>query len=69
MTPGQNWVLRYGHFSNFGYKIANLCPIDFKIGLYIIVKVNNGQNKFEVHISEHLDKMAINLHRVCHMPL
>ena len=30
--------------------MANLGLIDFKIGLYIKVNVNAGQNKFEVHI-------------------
>ena len=30
--------------------MANLGLIDLKIGLYIEVNVNAGQNKFEVHI-------------------
>ena len=30
--------------------MVNLGLIDFKIGLYIKVNVNAGQNKFEVHI-------------------
>ena len=30
--------------------MANLGLIDFKIGLYIKVNVNDRQNKFEVHI-------------------
>ena len=30
--------------------MANLGLIDFKIGLYIKVNVNAGQNKFDVHI-------------------
>ena len=46
MTLGQNGVLRYGHFSDilefFGGIIANLRLIDFKLGLYIQVNVNNG---------------------------
>ena len=42
MTLGQNGVLRFGHFSDFLEY--------FKIGLYIKVDVNEGQNKFEVHI-------------------
>ena len=54
MTLGQNGVLRYGHFSDFlkyfWDRMANLGLIDFKIGLYIKVNVNAGQNKFEVHI-------------------
>ena len=43
--------------------MANLGLIDFKLGLYIKVNVNAGQNKFEVHISKHLVKMAINWHK------
>ena len=31
-------------------RIDNLGLIDSKIGLYIKVDVNTGQNKFEVHI-------------------
>ena len=30
--------------------MANLGLIDFKIGMYIKVNVNTGQNKFKVHI-------------------
>ena len=66
MTLGQNEVLRYGRFgefwSFFGDIMANLGLIDFKIGLHIKVNVNEGQNKFEVHISKNLAKMAINWH-------
>ena len=62
MTLGQNEVLRYGRFgefwSFFGDIMANLGLIDFKIGLHIKVNVNEGQNKFEVHLA----KMAINWH-------
>ena len=36
--------------------MANLDLIDFKLGLYIKVEVNDGQNKFEVHISNHWSK-------------
>ena len=39
------------------------------IGLYIKVNVNTGQNKFKVHISKHLAKIAINWHKICQMPL
>ena len=48
----------YGHLSDsFGDKMANLSPIDFKIGLYIKVNVNKGKNIFEVHnISKHFFK-------------
>ena len=37
-------------WSIFGDRMANLGLIDFKIGWYIKVNVNAGQNKFEVHI-------------------
>ena len=55
MILGQNVVLRFGHFSVFNWSIfwdrmANLGLIDFKIGLYIKVNVNEGRNKFEVHV-------------------
>ena len=54
MTLGQNGVLRYGHNSDFwsifGHRMTNLGLIDFKIGWFIKVNVNAGQNKFEVHI-------------------
>ena len=54
MTLGKIGVLRYGHFSDlrsiFGYRMANLGLIDFKIGLNIKVNVNIRQNKFEVLI-------------------
>ena len=73
MTLEQNGVLRYDHFGEFleffGDRIANLGPIDFKLGLYIKVNVNEGQNKFEVHISKHLAKMAINWHKIGMLPL
>ena len=73
MTLGENGVLRYGHFgefcSYFGDRMANLGLIDVKLGLYIKVNVNNGQNKFEAHISKHLAKMAINWHEIGQMPL
>ena len=53
MTLGQNGVLRYGHFGEFFWdRMANLGLIDFKLGLYIKINVNTGQNKFEVHISK-----------------
>ena len=56
MALGQNGVLRCGYLRDLGL-------IDFKLGLYIKVNVNEGQNKFEVHISKHLAKMAINWHK------
>ena len=39
--------------------MAELGLIDSKRGLYIKINVNNGQNKFEVHISKNVAKMAI----------
>ena len=39
--------------------MADLGLIDSKLGLYIKIIVNNGQNKFEVHISKNVAKMAI----------
>ena len=53
----------------FGDRMTHLSLIDFKIGLYTKVNVNGGQNKFEVHISKHLAKMAINWHKIGQMPL
>ena len=49
--------------------MANFGLIDFKIGLYMKVNVNDGQNIFEVHISNSLVKMAINWHKIGQMPL
>ena len=52
--------------SFLGYKIANLGLIDFKLGLYINVNVNTGQNKFEVYISNHWSKWpSIGTHFIC----
>ena len=63
MTLGRNGVLRYGHFGEFleffGDRMADLGLIDSKRGLYIKINVNNWQNKFEVHISKNVAKMAI----------
>ena len=56
-------------WSLFGDKMANLGLIDFKLGLYIKVNVKAGLNKFEVHISKHLAKMAILWHKIGQMPL
>ena len=39
--------------------MADLGLIDSKRGLYIKSNVNNGQNKFEVHILKNVAKMAI----------
>ena len=47
----------------------NLGLIDFELGLYVKVNVSYGQNKCELHISKHLAKMAINWHKINHMPL
>ena len=46
-------------WSLFGNRITDLGRIDSKLGLYIKINVNNGQNKFEVHISKTVAKMAI----------
>ena len=46
--------------------MANLGPIDFKIGLYIKVNVIEGQNKCEDHILKHL---ARNWQNIGQMPL
>ena len=46
-------------WSLFGDRMADLGLIDSKLGLYIKINVNNGQNKFEVHISKNVAKMAI----------
>ena len=59
-----NGVLRYGHFGEFlgvffWDRMANLGLIDFKLGLYIKVNLNAGKNKFEVHISKNVAKMAV----------
>ena len=50
-------------------RMANLGLLDFKLGLYIKVNVNDRQNKFEVHILKHLAKMAINWYKIGQMPL
>ena len=47
------------NWSLFGNRMADLGLIDSKLGLYIKINVNNGQNKFEVHISKNVAKMAI----------
>ena len=46
-------------WSLFGNRMADLGLINSKLGLYIKINVNNGQNKFEVHISKNVAKMAI----------
>ena len=46
-------------WSLFGNRIADLILIDSKLSLYIKINVNHGQNKFEVHISKNVAKMAI----------
>ena len=56
-------------WSYFGDRMANLGIIDFKLGLHINVNVNGRQNKFKVHVSKHLAKMAINWHKIGQMPL
>ena len=51
-------------WSYFGDRMPNLGMIDFKLSLYIKVKVNDWQNKFEVHISKYLAEMAMNWHKI-----
>ena len=46
-------------WSLFGDRMADLGLIDSKLGLYIKINVNQGQNKFKVHISKNVAKMAI----------
>ena len=49
--------------------MANLGLIDFKLGLHIKVNVNSWQNKFEVHISKNVAKMAVLWPKIGQMPL
>ena len=56
-------------WSLFGDIMADLGLMDLKLGLFIKVNVNSGHKKFEVHISKHLAKMAINWHKIVQMPL
>ena len=53
MTLGQNGMWDTAILLILENKMANLNLIDFKIGSYIQVDVNNGPNKYdyEVHIS------------------
>ena len=41
-----------------GDRMDNLGLIDFKIGLYIKVTLNTGQNKFKVHILQFGHQLA-----------
>ena len=63
MTLGQYGVLRYCHFGEFLEffcdRMANSGLIDIKLSLYIKVNVNAGKNKFEVHISKNVAKIAV----------
>ena len=45
-------------WSFFGDRMADLGLIDSNRGLYIKINVNNGQNKFEVHISKNVPKLG-----------
>ena len=59
MTLEQNGILRYGYFCGFlESKVVNLGPIDFQLGLSLDIVENDGQNKFEVHISKNVTKLA-----------
>ena len=42
----------------FEAKMINLGPVDFLLGLPLNNNVKDGQNKFEVHISKHIAKIA-----------
>ena len=53
----------------FGDRMANWDINDFKLGLYIKLNVNEGQNKFEVYISKRLARIAINWHKIGQMSL
>ena len=44
-------------WSFLGDRMANLGLIDFKLGLYINVNMNTGQNKFKVFISNRMGNM------------
>ena len=50
-------------------EMAKLSLIDFKIGLPIILKVNDGQNKFELHISKYSAKIASFWPKIGQLPL
>ena len=39
-------------------KMVNFGPIDFQLGLPLTINGNEGPNKFEVHISKNVVKMA-----------
>ena len=39
-------------------KVVSLGPIDFQLSLPLNINWNDGQNKFEVHISKNVAKMA-----------
>ena len=38
--------------------MVNLGPIDLSLGLLLNINVNNGRNKFEIHISISMAKIA-----------
>ena len=46
-------------WSLFWDRMADLGLIDSELGLYIKINVNKGQNKFKVHISKNVARMAI----------
>ena len=51
------------------WSLVNLVLIDFKLGSYIKVNVNDERKKFEVHVSKYLAKMAFKWHKIGQMPL
>ena len=54
-----NVNMDFANWSLFGDRMADLGLIDSKLGVYIKINVNTWQNKFEVHISKNMAKMAI----------
>ena len=44
--------------------MINLVPIDFLLGLPLIINRNDGKNKFKVHISKNVAKMGIFWHKI-----
>ena len=70
---GQNLIFIFGHFSVFldvlGAQMVKLSPISCSFGLDINIKVNVGQNKFEVRISKHVAKIANLWAKIGQLPL
>ena len=69
MQLGQSRVLRYGHFSVFGHKMAIIGPLGLKIGLPINLDLNNGQNKNKVHVCKAVAKIPNIWPKIGQVPL